>query len=212
MTKKRGIVVIATSVIFVIGVIIAILVAGCGKTADNKVSTADEVIATSVQTVTQVVTDSQGNTHIEEETKVVEVKQTQPAEKSEKATKLMHIMWQRPTTSRTTAVRATITATATAIRLTTIIIMAATVRQARATAHQAAQTSLQAVQAQAVHQVRVNRQAVHQATQVRASRQAALAHHLQVSLHLHRLHSLQQKTHTKAKLGTRRSIKLRRFG
>lgn len=88
MTKKRGIVLIAASVIFVIGVIIAILVAGCGKTADNKVSTADEVIATSVQTVTQVVTDSQGNTHIEEETKVVEVKQTQPAEKSEKATKV----------------------------------------------------------------------------------------------------------------------------
>lgn len=88
MTKKRGIVIIAASVIFVIGVIIAILVAGCGKTADNKVSTADEVIATSVQTVTQVVTDSQGNTHIEEETKVVEVKQTQPAEKSEKATEV----------------------------------------------------------------------------------------------------------------------------
>ena len=88
MTKKRGIVVIAASVIFVIGVIITILVTGCGKTADNKVSTADEVIATSVQTVTQVVTDSQGNTHIEEETKVVEVKQTQPAEKSEKATEV----------------------------------------------------------------------------------------------------------------------------
>lgn len=86
MTKKRGIVVIAASVIFVIGVIIAILVAGCGKTADNKVSTADEVIGTSVQTVTQVVTDAQGNTHIEEETKVVEVKQTQPAEKSENET------------------------------------------------------------------------------------------------------------------------------
>ena len=86
MTKKRGIVVIAASVIFVIGVIIAILVAGCGKTADNKVSTADEGIGTSVQTVTQVVTDAQGNTHIEEETKVVEVKQTQPAEKSENET------------------------------------------------------------------------------------------------------------------------------
>ena len=86
MTKKRGIVVIAASVIFVIGVIIAILVAGCGKTADNKVSTADEVIGTSVQTVTQVVTDAQGNTHIEEETKVVEVKQTKPSEQSEKAT------------------------------------------------------------------------------------------------------------------------------
>lgn len=86
MTKKRGIVLIAASVIFVIGVIIAILVAGCGKTADNKVSTADEVIATSVQTVTQVVTDVQGNTHIEEETMVVEVKQTKPSEQSEKAT------------------------------------------------------------------------------------------------------------------------------
>ena len=86
MTKKREIVVIAASVIFVIGVIIAILVAGCGKTADNKVSTADEVIGTSVQTVTQVVTDAQGNTHIGEETKVVEVKQTQPAEKSENET------------------------------------------------------------------------------------------------------------------------------
>lgn len=86
MTKKRGIVLIAASVIFVIGVIIAILVAGCGKTADNKVSTADEVIATSVQTVTQVVTDAQGNTHIEEETMVVEVKQTKPSEQSEKAT------------------------------------------------------------------------------------------------------------------------------
>ena len=86
MTKKRGIVLIAASVIFVIGVIIAILVAGCGKTADNKVSTADEIIATSVQTVTQVVTDVQGNTHIEEETMVVEVKQTKPSEQSEKAT------------------------------------------------------------------------------------------------------------------------------
>lgn len=100
--------------------------------------------------------------------------------------------------------------TATAIRLTTIITMPATVRQARATAHQAAQISLQAIQAQAVHQVRVNRQAVHQAAQVRASRQAAPAHHLQVSLH--RLHSLQQKTHTRAKLGTMQSTKPKKFG
>ncbi len=124
----------------------------------------------------------------------------------------MHRMQQRPTASRTTAVRATITATATAIRLTTIITMAATVKQARATVHQAAQISLQAIQAQTVHQVRVNRQAVHQAAQVRASRQAVRVHHLQVSLHLHRLHSLQQKTHTKAKLGTMQSIRPNRSG
>lgn len=190
-------------------VIIAMLTA-CGN--KKPTATADEVIGTSVQTVTQVVTDSQGNTHIEEATKVVEVKQTQPAEKSEKLRKLMHRMQQRPTASRTTAVRATITATATAIRLTTIITMPATVRQARATAHQAAQTSLQAIQAQAVHQVRVNRQAVHRAAQVRASRQAAPAHHLQVSLNRHRLHSLQQKTRTRAKLGTMQSIKPKKCG
>lgn len=77
---------------------------------------------------------------------------------------------------------------------------------------QAAQTSLQAIQAQAVHQVRVNRQAVHRAAQVRASRQAAPAHHLQVSLNRHRLHSLQQKTRTRAKLGTMQSIKPKKCG
>ena len=60
------------------------MLTACGN--KKPTATADEVIGTSVQTVTQVVTDSQGNTHIEEETKVVEVKQTQPAEKSEKAT------------------------------------------------------------------------------------------------------------------------------
>lgn len=54
-------------------VIIAMLTA-CGN--KQPTATADEVIGTSVQTVTQVVTDSQGNTHIEEATKVVEVTDT----------------------------------------------------------------------------------------------------------------------------------------
>ena len=62
------------------------MLTACGN--KKPTATADEVIGTSVQTVTQVVTDSQGNTHIEEETKVVEVKQTQPADKSEKATEV----------------------------------------------------------------------------------------------------------------------------
>ena len=62
------------------------MLTACGN--KQPVATADEVIGTSVQTVTQVVTDSQGNTHIEEATKVVEVKQTQPSEKSEKATEV----------------------------------------------------------------------------------------------------------------------------
>ena len=81
--KKKAIGIVAVAAVTVAAVIIAMLTA-CGN--KQPVATADEVIGTSVQTVTQVVTDAQGNTHIEEETKVVEVKQTQPAEKSEKAT------------------------------------------------------------------------------------------------------------------------------
>ena len=81
--KKKAIGIVAVAAVTVAAVIIAMLTA-CGN--KKPTATADEVIGTSVQTVTQVVTDSQGNTHIEEATKVVEVKQTQPAEKSEKAT------------------------------------------------------------------------------------------------------------------------------
>ena len=83
--KKKAIGIVAVAAVTVAAVIIAMLTA-----CENKqpTATADEVIGTSVQTVTQVVTDSQGNTHIEEATKVVEVKQTQPADKSEKATEV----------------------------------------------------------------------------------------------------------------------------
>ena len=83
--KKKAIGIVAVAAVTVAAVIIAMLTA-CGN--KKPTATADEVIGTSVQTVTQVVTDSQGNTHIEEATKVVEVKQTQPAEKSEKATEV----------------------------------------------------------------------------------------------------------------------------
>ena len=83
--KKKIIGIVAVATVTVAAVIIAMLTA-CGN--KKPTATADEVISTSVQTVTQVVTDSQGNTHIEEETKVVEVKQTQPAEKSENATEV----------------------------------------------------------------------------------------------------------------------------
>lgn len=83
--KKKAIGIVAVAAVTVAAVIIAMLTA-CGN--KKPTATADEVIGTSVQTVTQVVTDSQGNTHIEEETKVVEVKQTQPAEKSENATEV----------------------------------------------------------------------------------------------------------------------------
>lgn len=81
--KKKAIGIVAVAAVTVAAVIIAMLTA-CGN--KQPTATADEVIGTSVQTVTQVVTDAQGNTHIEEETKVVEVKQTQPSEKSENET------------------------------------------------------------------------------------------------------------------------------
>ena len=81
--KKKAIGIVAVAAVTVAAVIIAMLTA-CGN--KQPVATPDEVIGTSVQTVTQVVTDAQGNTHIEEETKVVEVKQTQPSEKSENET------------------------------------------------------------------------------------------------------------------------------
>lgn len=84
-TNKKTVGLIVGATVTVAAVIISMLCLTSCK--DNKpTATADEVIGTSVQTVTQVVTDSQGNTHIEEETKVVEVKQTQPAEKSENET------------------------------------------------------------------------------------------------------------------------------
>lgn len=83
--KKKAIGIVAVAAVTVAAVIIAMLTA-CGN--KQPTATADEVIGTSVQTVTQVVTDAQGNTHIEEATKVVEVKQTQPAEKSENATEV----------------------------------------------------------------------------------------------------------------------------
>ncbi|WP_449077231.1 hypothetical protein [Ruminococcus sp.] len=86
-TNKKTVGLIVGATITVAAVLISML---CLSACNDKkpVATADEVIGTSVQTVTQVVTDSQGNTHIEEETKVVEVKQTQPAEKSENATEV----------------------------------------------------------------------------------------------------------------------------
>lgn len=86
-TNKKTVGLIVGATVTVAAVIISML---CLSACNDKqpTATADEVIGTSVQTVTQVVTDSQGNTHIEEATKVVEIKQTQPAEKSEKATEV----------------------------------------------------------------------------------------------------------------------------
>ena len=86
-TNKNTVGLIVGATVTVAAVLISML---CLSACNDKkpVATADEVIGTSVQTVTQVVTDAQGNTHIEEATKVVEVKQTQPAEKSENATEV----------------------------------------------------------------------------------------------------------------------------
>ena len=80
--NKKAVGIVAGATVTVAAVIISLLCLSACK-GENVTATPDEVIGTSVQTVTQVVTDAQGNTHIEDETKVVEVKQTQPSEKSE---------------------------------------------------------------------------------------------------------------------------------
>lgn len=85
MMNKKTVGIVAGATVTVAAVIISLLCLSACK-GENLTATPDEAaVGTSVQTVTQVVTDSQGNTHIEEETKVVEVKQTQPSEKSENA-------------------------------------------------------------------------------------------------------------------------------
>lgn len=85
MMNKKTVGIVAGATATVAAVIISLLCLSACK-GENLTATSDEAaVGTSVQTVTQVVTDSQGNTHIEEETKVVEVKQTQPSEKSENA-------------------------------------------------------------------------------------------------------------------------------
>lgn len=85
MMNKKTVGIVAGATVTVAAVIISLLCLSACK-GENLTATPDEAaVGTSVQTVTQLVTDSQGNTHIEEETKVVEVKQTQPSEKSENA-------------------------------------------------------------------------------------------------------------------------------
>lgn len=62
------------------------LLSGCG--CSDSTATPDEAVETSIQTVTEIVTDDEGNTYIEEATKVIDLKTDNKSdEKSEKSEK-----------------------------------------------------------------------------------------------------------------------------
>ena len=89
--KKRFLFIMAT--VLVLSISTATMISGCGcDDTNNTTSTPDGVTETQVQTVTEVATDEQGNTYIEEATKVVELKtdkksdeKSESSEKSEKS-------------------------------------------------------------------------------------------------------------------------------
>lgn len=72
--KKRFLFVMATILILSMSMVTMISGCGCQSTVTN--STADEAstTATSIETVTEIATDEQGNTYVEEATKIVEAK------------------------------------------------------------------------------------------------------------------------------------------
>lgn len=61
------------------------LLAGCG--CSDSTATPDEAVDTSIQTVTEIVTDEQGNTYIEEATKVVDLKTDKKSDDESEKTK-----------------------------------------------------------------------------------------------------------------------------
>ena len=198
-TNKKTVGLIVGATVTVAAVLISML---CLSACNDKkpTATADEVIGTSVQTVTQVVTDAQGNTHIEEETKVVEVKQTQPSEKSENETSADKNNNDKSNSNQS--------------------------NNSNSSGNNNNQTNLNNNSGNAQSSKTNNSSNSGQtsknnspsgntnkpASNSGSSRQAVRVHHLQVSLNRHRLHSLQQKTHTRAKLGTKLSTKPKKFG
>lgn len=82
--KKRFLFIMAT--VLVLSMSMVTMISGCG--CSDTTATADEAVETRIQTVTEIVTDDEGNTYIEEATKVVDLKTDNKSdEKSEKSEK-----------------------------------------------------------------------------------------------------------------------------
>lgn len=85
MKNKKTMLITVVTVSVAVLVVLAIIIGSFVGCEDNT-ATADEVVETQVQIVTEVVTDAQGNTHIEEATEIVEIKTDKKSDdKSEKS-------------------------------------------------------------------------------------------------------------------------------
>lgn len=87
-TNKKKLVIISSICAAMIILLVTLLCSCKGDVNTGNTSTADEIIGTSVQTVTEIVTDAQGSTQVQEVTKVVNVKADGTVEKAEDVTKL----------------------------------------------------------------------------------------------------------------------------
>lgn len=85
-TTKKKLVIISIITTAVMVLLMILLLSSC-KGNTESTATADEIVGTSVQTVTEIVTDAQGSTQIQEVTEVVNVKADGTIEKSEDSTK-----------------------------------------------------------------------------------------------------------------------------
>lgn len=87
MTNKKKLVIVSSICAAMIILLVTLLCSCKGDVNTGNTATADEIVGTSVQTVTQIVTDAQGSTQVQEVTKVVNVKADGTVEKAEDVTK-----------------------------------------------------------------------------------------------------------------------------
>lgn len=86
-TNKKKLVIISSVAAAMIILLVTLLCSCKGNTNTESTATADEIIGTSIQTITEIVTDAQGSTQIQEVTEVVNVKADGTVEKAEDSTK-----------------------------------------------------------------------------------------------------------------------------
>lgn len=86
-TNKKKLVIISSVAAAMIILLVTLLCSCKGNTNTESTATADEIIGTSIQTITEIVTDAQGSTQVQEVTEVVNVKADGTVENAEDSTK-----------------------------------------------------------------------------------------------------------------------------
>lgn len=86
-TNKKKLVIISSICAAMIILLVTLLCSCKGNTNTEKTAKSDEIVGTSIQTVTEIVADEQGSTQVQEVTEVVNIKADGTVEKSEDVTK-----------------------------------------------------------------------------------------------------------------------------